>query len=88
MLRQRQGAIVNMSSVVGLRLTPGQGNYAAAKDGLVGSTKVIAHEVAARGITVNAVAPGHIDTEMTAAMTPEARSTMLSRVPLARPGRA
>jgi len=88
MLRQRQGTVVDMSSVVGLRGNPGQGNYAAAKDGLVGFTKAIAHEVAARGITVNAVAPGYIDTEMTAAVTPEARSAMLSRVPLGRPGRA
>ena len=67
MLRARAGRIVNISSVVGLRANPGQANYAAAKAGLIALTKTAAVEVARRGITINAVAPGWIDTDMTAA---------------------
>lgn len=88
MLRQRQGAIINLSSIIGLRGNPGQANYAAAKAGIIGLTKSIAREVAARGITVNAVAPGYIETEMTGAMSPEARQAMLGAVPMGRAGSA
>jgi 3-oxoacyl-[acyl-carrier protein] reductase len=82
MLRARSGRIVNMSSVVGLRANPGQANYAAAKAGLVALTKTVAVEVARRGITVNAVAPGWIDTEMTAEVSKE----LLEAVPARRAG--
>lgn len=83
MLRARTGRIVNISSVVGLRPNPGQANYAAAKAGLVALTKTIAVEVARRGITVNAVAPGWIDTEMTAGIS----SDLLEAVPARRAGK-
>lgn len=83
MLRARTGRIVNVSSVVGLRANPGQANYAAAKAGLVALTKTIAVEVARRGITVNAVAPGWIDTEMTAGIS----SDLLQAVPARRAGK-
>jgi 3-oxoacyl-[acyl-carrier protein] reductase len=83
MLRARSGRIVNISSVVGLRANPGQANYAAAKAGLVALTKTIAVEVARRGITVNAVAPGWIDTEMTAGISSE----LLSAIPARRAGK-
>lgn len=88
MLRQRAGRIVTVGSVVGLRGNPGQANYAAAKAGLVGMSKSVAREVASRNITVNVVAPGFIETEMTGAMSPAARGAMLGAVPLGRPGRA
>ncbi len=88
MVRQRCGAIVNISSIIGVRGNAGQANYASAKAGLIGFTKAVAREVAQRGITVNAVAPGYIETEMTGAMSEEARSAMLSAVPMGRPGRA
>jgi len=83
MLRARKGRIVNISSVVGLRANPGQANYAAAKAGLVALTKTVAVEVARRGITVNAVAPGLIATEMTA----DLGDGLLSAVPARRAGR-
>ncbi len=83
MLRARKGRIVNISSVVGLRANPGQANYAAAKAGLVAMTKTIAVEVARRGITVNAVAPGLIETEMTA----ELEGGLLDAVPARRAGK-
>ena len=82
MLRARHGRIINISSVVGLRANPGQANYAAAKAGLIAMTKTAAVEVARRGVTVNAVAPGWIDTEMTA----EVSSELLSGVPARRAG--
>jgi 3-oxoacyl-[acyl-carrier protein] reductase len=82
MLRARTGRIVNISSVVGLRANPGQANYAAAKAGLIGLTKTVAVEVARRGITVNAVAPGWIDTGMTAEVSKE----LLAAVPARRAG--
>ncbi len=82
MLRARSGRIVNISSVVGLRANPGQANYAAAKAGLLALTKTVAVEVARRGITVNAVAPGWIDTEMTAEVSKE----LLAAVPARRAG--
>jgi len=88
MLKQRSGRIVNITSVVGLTGNSGQANYAASKAGVVGFTKSIAREVASRSITVNAVAPGFIETDMTAAMTDKAREAVLSAVPLGRVGRA
>jgi 3-oxoacyl-[acyl-carrier protein] reductase len=83
MLRARAGRIVNISSVVGLRANPGQANYAAAKAGLIALTKTAAIEVARRGVTVNAVAPGWIDTEMTA----EVSKDLLNAVPARRAGK-
>jgi 3-oxoacyl-[acyl-carrier protein] reductase len=88
MLKQRGGRIVNVTSVVALTGNPGQANYAASKAGVVGFTKSIAREVASRSITVNAVAPGFIDTEMTAAMTDKAREAVVSAIPLGRTGQA
>jgi 3-oxoacyl-[acyl-carrier protein] reductase len=87
MLRQRAGRIVSIASVVGLTGNPGQANYAASKAGLLGFTKALAREVASRSITVNAVAPGFIETEMTAAMTGKAREAVASAVPMGRVGR-
>lgn len=83
MIRARTGRIVNVSSVVGLRANPGQANYAAAKAGVIAMTKTVAVEVARRGITVNAVAPGWIETGMTA----EVSRDLLERVPARRAGR-
>ena len=87
MIRRRAGRIVNVTSVVGLTGNAGQANYAAAKAGVVGLTKSVAREVASRGITVNAVAPGFIETDMTAAMTDKAREALVGAVPLGRVGR-
>jgi 3-oxoacyl-[acyl-carrier protein] reductase len=86
MLKQRYGRIVNVTSVVGLTGNAGQANYAASKAGLVGFTKAVAREVASRAITVNAVAPGFIETDMTAAMTDKAREAVSSQIPLGRVG--
>ena len=88
MLKQRYGRVVNLSSVVGLRGNAGQVNYAASKAGVIGMTKSLARELAGRGITVNAVAPGFIDTDMTAAMQDPARAAVLASVPMARLGQA
>jgi 3-oxoacyl-[acyl-carrier protein] reductase len=87
MLKQRSGRIVNVTSVVGITGNAGQANYAASKAGVIGFTKSIAREVASRSITVNAVAPGFIDTEMTAAMTEKAKEAVTSSIPLGRVGK-
>lgn len=86
MIRERFGRIVNMTSVVGQMGNAGQSVYAASKAGIVGFTKSMARELASRGITVNAVAPGFIDTEMTARLDPEARQDFLQSIPLGRLG--
>ena len=82
MMRQRTGRIVNISSVVGLRGNPGQANYCASKAGLIGLTKSLAKELSSRHVTVNAVAPGFIDTDMTRVLPEAARDAILSQVPL------
>ena len=86
MMKARQGRIINIGSVVGAIGNAGQTNYAAAKAGMLGFTKSLAREVGSRGITVNAVAPGFIDTDMTRALTEEQRSGLLANIPLARLG--
>ena len=86
MMKQRYGRIVNLSSVVGLRGNPGQANYAASKAGLIGMSKSIAKELASRNITVNLVAPGFIDTDMTAVLPEAAREALLKSIPMARLG--
>ena len=86
MLKQRCGRIVNLSSVVGLRGNAGQVNYAASKAGVIGMTKSLAKELAARGVTVNAVAPGFIETDMTAAMSDGAKAAAQSTIPMGRLG--
>ena len=88
MLKERRGRIINISSVVGAIGNPGQVHYAAAKAGLVGFTKSLAKELGSRGITVNAVAPGFIETDMTRSLTPEQRSAYSSQIPLGRFGDA
>ena len=86
MLRQKYGRIISLSSVVGLRGNPGQTAYAASKAGILGLTKAAAKELAGRDITVNAVAPGYIGTDMTAALSGKAREAMLGTIPKGRPG--
>ncbi|MCM8534566.1 MAG: 3-oxoacyl-[acyl-carrier-protein] reductase [Lentisphaeraceae bacterium] len=88
MMKARKGRIINISSVVGLTGNAGQANYSASKAGLFGLTKSAAKELAARNITVNAIAPGYIATEMTDAVSDEARDAFLRNIPLARPGQA
>ena len=86
MMKQRYGRIINITSVVGLSGNAGQSNYAATKAGMIGFTKSLAREVGPRGITVNCVAPGFIQTDMTDVLTEEQKSTMLDQIPLARLG--
>ena len=86
MMRERWGRIVNISSVVGEMGNPGQANYVASKAGLIGLTKSLAQEVGSRNITVNAVAPGFIETEMTHGLTPELKQKMIENTPLRRMG--
>ena len=86
MMKERRGRIINLTSIVGLTGNPGQVNYSAAKAGLLGFTKSLAKEVASRGITVNAVAPGFIDTDMTRALNEEQRTALLAQIPLGRLG--
>jgi len=86
MMKQRFGRIINITSVVGSIGNPGQSNYAAAKAGIIGFTKSLAREVASRNITVNAVAPGFIDTDMTRKLTEEQREVMAVQIPMGRLG--
>ncbi len=88
MMKERRGRIINLTSVVGVTGNAGQTNYAAAKAGILGFTKSLAREVASRGITVNAVAPGFIDTDMTRSLTEEQRSGLLTQIPVGRLGAA
>jgi len=87
MLKQKSGRIINMSSVIGLMGNPGQANYAASKAGLIGFTKACAKELASRQITVNAIAPGFIETAMTEGITAEIRNKLLQMIPQQRFGR-
>jgi 3-oxoacyl-[acyl-carrier protein] reductase len=87
MMKKRWGRIINISSVVGLIGNKGQANYAASKAGLLGLTKSIARELASRGITVNAIAPGYIETDMTATLTAEQRDALAKQIPLERLGK-
>ncbi|HEJ83641.1 MAG TPA: SDR family oxidoreductase, partial [Desulfobacteraceae bacterium] len=86
MIKQRSGRIVNITSVVGQIGNAGQANYAASKAGVMGLTKTTARELAGRGITVNGVAPGFIDTEMTAALSDKVKESFLSQIPMGRMG--
>lgn len=86
MVKQRSGRIISLASVVGVMGNPGQANYVASKAGMIGLTKTVAKELGSRGITVNAVAPGFIDTDMTAVLPDKAKEAMLSMIPLQRAG--
>jgi 3-oxoacyl-[acyl-carrier protein] reductase len=88
MIRQRHGRIINMTSLIGMIGNAGQVNYAAAKAGVIGLTKALAREVASRGITVNAVAPGFIDTEMTQGLSAQTKADLVRKIPLGRWGTA
>lgn len=87
-LKQRSGRILNIASVIGLIGNAGQANYAASKAGLIGFTKSVAKELASRGITVNAIAPGFIETDMTTVLKPEMKQALLAQIPLASFGQA
>jgi 3-oxoacyl-[acyl-carrier protein] reductase len=86
MMKQRQGAIVNIASIVGVMGNAGQANYSASKAGLIGLTKTMARELASRNVTVNAIAPGFIDTEMTRVLDEKVREKLVEQIPLARLG--
>jgi 3-oxoacyl-[acyl-carrier protein] reductase len=86
LLKNRWGRIINITSVVGRTGQAGQANYAASKAGMIGMTKSLARELASRGITVNAVAPGYIETAMTHVLSEDLRNSMLASIPLGRPG--
>ena len=86
MMKQRSGRIINLASVVGVTGNPGQANYVASKAGMIGLTKTVAKEIASRGITVNAVAPGFIETDMTAILSDDVKEAMLSTIPLGKAG--
>jgi 3-oxoacyl-[acyl-carrier protein] reductase len=88
MMRRRDGRIIGITSVVGVTGNAGQGNYAAAKAGMIGMTKSLAQEVASRGVTVNCIAPGLIETAMTSGLADKQREAILGRVPLGRLGSA
>jgi 3-oxoacyl-[acyl-carrier protein] reductase len=88
MMKQRFGRIINVSSVVGVSGNPGQANYVASKAGIIGLTKGVAKELASRNITANVVAPGYIETDMTANLPDKAKEAMVSQIPLGRPGTA
>ena len=87
MMKQRYGRIINISSVVGVSGNPGQANYVASKAGIIGFTKAVAKELASRGITVNAVAPGFVETDMTASLSEKVKESMISQIPLGRAGK-
>ncbi|MGD8523419.1 MAG: 3-oxoacyl-[acyl-carrier-protein] reductase [Desulfobacterales bacterium] len=86
MMKQRSGRIINLASVVGVTGNPGQANYVASKAGMIGLTKTVAKEIASRCITVNAVAPGFIETDMTAVLSDDVKEAMLSQIPLGKAG--
>jgi 3-oxoacyl-[acyl-carrier protein] reductase len=87
MMKERWGRIINISSIVGETGNPGQANYVASKAGLIGLTKSLAQEIASRNITVNAIAPGFIDTDMTAGLSDQLKENMLAHIPLKRFGK-
>ena len=87
MMKARQGSIVSLSSVVGLHGNPGQANYSASKAGIIGATKALAVELAGRGITCNAIAPGVIETDMTKAIRPEVYDIIMQTIPMGRAGK-
>ena len=87
MMKRRQGRIINITSVVGVSGNKGQANYAASKAGLIGFTKSVAREYASRNVLVNCIAPGYIETDMTAALPPESRDALLGQIALGRLGR-
>jgi 3-oxoacyl-[acyl-carrier protein] reductase len=86
MMMQRYGRIINIASVVGVSGNPGQANYVASKAGVIGLTKAVARELASRNVTVNAVAPGYIDTDMTSNLNETAKTAMINQIPLGRIG--
>ena len=88
MMRQKSGSIINLSSVVGISGNAGQANYSASKAGVIGLTKSMAKEIGSRGVRVNAIAPGFIDTDMTGALSDEVRKEWAKQIPLRRAGTA